>query len=161
MKRNSLLRRIRNSPSVNYLKYLMKHKYWVAHMLFQKKMYWQGITHDMSKFRPDEFIRYSKYWSSGKKSDIRPQWLTHMHRNSHHWQYWVLMDHDGNMQALEMPEKYIVEMIADWYAVEICENGFDRLHENVFKWYNARKDGIFMHKISKQFLEDNIIVGES
>ena len=159
MRRNNLIYKIKRHPYYNYFIYLVRHKYWVAHMLFQRKMYVQGLLHDMSKFRPSEFKRYAKYFASSKQLDIKEQWLKHMHRNKHHWQYWVLIDNEGNMQALEMPEKYVIEMIADWYAVVICEQGFDRLPEEVYNWYFDRRDDIFMNKISKEFLEENIVIG--
>ena len=143
---------------IEYFKYLMRHKYWVAHMLIQRRLYSQAITHDLSKFKPSEFIKYANYYASGKKLDIREAWINHLHVNKHHWQYWVLLDNEGNMQALEMPERYVIEMIADWYSVAICEKGFDRLQENVFRWYMDRKDKLFLHQRTREFLEENVII---
>lgn len=143
---------------IDYFKYLLKHKYWVAHMLFQRKLFIQGIMHDMSKFKPREFIKYAEHLSTNKKLDIKETWVNHIHVNKHHWQYWVLLSDEGNMQALEMPENYVIEMIADWYSTTICEKGFDRLQENVFRWYMERKDKLFLHQKTRQFLEENIII---
>ena len=33
-------------------------------------------------------------------------WLLHQKRNAHHWQYWVLLEDEGNTKALEMDDKY-------------------------------------------------------
>lgn len=44
------------------IKRILTHKYYVAKYCFQIGLYWQGITHDLSKFSFTEFSRAIKYW---------------------------------------------------------------------------------------------------
>ena len=45
-----------------YLQYVIKHKYYVMIECFKVGLYWRGLVHDMSKFRPSEFIPYARYF---------------------------------------------------------------------------------------------------
>ena len=152
------MRMTRTKIYIEYLIYLIKHKYWVFQMLFEKGLYVQAIMHDISKFYPSEFDLYARYYATKKRMNITKAWHLHLHRNKHHWQYWIFMDNEGNMQALEMPEKYAVEMIADWYAVAIVEGGMDKVPERVARWYYERAGKILLHQNTKRFVEDNIRV---
>lgn len=46
------------------IKRILTHKYYVAKYCFQIGLYWQGITHDLSKFSFIEFSRAIKYWDN-------------------------------------------------------------------------------------------------
>lgn len=72
----------------------------------------------MSKFFPSEAKRYMKYYSLNDDTvkvqfDLARNY--HQKRNKHHWQYWVLIMDSGEVKALDMPEKYIKEMLCDWW----------------------------------------------
>lgn len=141
-----------------YLGYLLSHKYLVGKMLMQRKLWLLAIVHDLSKFRPDEFSKYARYYATHKRMPIEDAWHRHLHRNKHHWQYWLFIDNEGNMKAFEMPEKYVIEMIADWYAVAIIEGGYNKLEQRVAEWYFSRQNKILLHQNTKKFVEDNISV---
>lgn len=140
----------------DYFGYLIRHKWLVFKYCYTYGITWQGITHDLSKFLPSEFIEYSKYFASGKKTDIEYKWLDHLHRNKHHWQYWILLDNEGGQRALEMPKKYILEMISDWLSVAVIEHGNRGAIDWVKNWYNNRKDKMIIHPKSKQILEKEL-----
>ncbi len=56
---------------MNILKLLKRiaiHKFWVAYYCFQLGLYWQGITHDLSKFGLTEIKGALKYWDDSKSS---------------------------------------------------------------------------------------------
>jgi len=152
------MRMTRTKIYAEYLAYLIKHKYWVFQMLFQKKLYIQAIMHDISKFYPSEFDLYARYYATKKRMNITKAWHLHLHRNKHHWQYWLFIDNEGNMKAFEMPEKYVIEMIADWYAVAIMEGGYNKLEQRVAEWYFSRQNKILLHQNTKKFVEDIISV---
>lgn len=68
------------------------------------------FAHDQSKTEPDEYGPYDIYFYGGNRSygvveDFRKAWLLHIHRNPHHWQYWVLINDDPEEGEiiLEMP----------------------------------------------------------
>lgn len=93
---------------LSYLKYVLRHKYFVAAECFKYGLYWRGILHDMSKFHPAEFGPYARsfYDEGGKPRTVRDKsgyydpltqnaefaraWAHHAHRNDHHWQCWVV-----------------------------------------------------------------------
>ena len=101
------------------------------------------FRHDASKSEPDEYEAYDRYFYGGNKSydvkqDFNYAWLKHIHRNSHHWQHWILInDEPGEGEViLDMPYNYIVEMICDWWAFSWRSGNLDE----IFKWYGEHKD---------------------
>jgi hypothetical protein len=138
-----------------YLKYILKHKWYVWQECYKHGLYWQGLVHDMSKFRPDEFIPYARffyddegrpkakrdktgYYKPTNSGDIKFDlaWMRHCKRNKHHWQYWTVpQDYEGLM-IFDMPEKYMVEAICDWVGASRAQ-GLDS--SNVLKWYKANR----------------------
>lgn len=52
--------------------------------------------HDMSKNTTDEYTPYNNYFYGEQTPAIieafNRAWLMHIHRNPHHWQYWVLIN---------------------------------------------------------------------
>lgn len=96
------------------------------------------FAHDASKDEPDEYKPYDDYFYGGNRSykvveDFRFAWLTHIHRNPHHWQHWILVndDPDEGTIVMDMPYNYIIEMICDWWAFSFSK---DELGE-IFDWY--------------------------
>ena len=71
--------------------------------------------------------------------------LLHLHRNPHHWQYWILINDDPKegIVLLDMPDNYILEMICDWWAFSWKSDNL----EEIFKWYEEH--GPYM-KLSTQ-----------
>ena len=141
---------------LNYLKYILKHKWYVWKECKAKGLYWQGFVHDLSKFLPDEFIPYAKffynpdgtkrtktdkvgYYKISNSGDINfdMAWARHCKRNRHHWQYWCApQDYDG-MIIFDMPEKYVKEAVCDWVGASLAQ-GFDR--KNIHVWYKHNRN---------------------
>lgn len=101
--------------------------------------------HDSSKTSSDEYFAYDAYFYGGNKSyqvvkDFNVAWLKHIHRNPHHWQHWVLINDEPGEGTivLDMPYKYIIEMICDWWAFSWISGN---LYE-IFDWYDKHKDHI-------------------
>ena len=110
---------------------------------FESLGYQICIAHDHSKDEQDEYEAYDAYFYGGNRSfkvvqEFKIAWLKHIHRNPHHWQYWILHnDEPGEgMTVLDMPDNYILEMICDWWAFSWAKND---LYE-IFGWYDQRKD---------------------
>ncbi len=122
-----------------YLKGLLNHKWVVFKLgeLFEVPLYLR-IFHDTSKFRPNAFIAYAVYFHGNRnhqvKQDFHKQWHKHIHENKHHWQYWVSLNDDGTKQPMQMPEKYVKEMITDWVAANFMFG-----NRNIWNWYSKRK----------------------
>lgn len=131
---------------VSYLKYLMRHKYFVLVAgLRTKAPLWRLLIHDWSKFMPCEWLPYSTYFfgnrTEGSKDDFKRAWLHHQHRNPHHWQHWVLRNDDGSTTALRMPSHFVQEMVADWAGAGRGITG----HWEVEQWYEDNKSKMDLH----------------
>ena len=81
-------------------------------------------NHDMSKYEDEEFYPYLyHFYPSQAGVDIEEEydkaWNHHQKHNPHHWQYWILQKDSGEQKILDMPEKYVIEMICDWHSFSI------------------------------------------
>ena len=120
--------------------------------------------HDASKSEPDEYEAYDKYFYGGNRSfkvveDFRFAWLNHIHRNPHHWQYWVLINDDPNEGTivLDMPHNYILEMVCDWWAFSWKKyNESDNIDDlgEIFKWHEAHKDYMKLSDKTRKTVND-------
>lgn len=110
-------------------------------------------NHDQSKYLPEEYDAYDKYFYGGNRShkvvlDFKYAWLHHIHQNPHHWQYWVLINDDEPEEIMEMPVEYVIEMIADWWSFSFrCGD----LSE-IFDWYEKHKD-MKLHPKTRKLVE--------
>ena len=101
--------------------YIIEHKVNVFIECFKEGLYLHAFTHDSSKFLPSEFFAYAekfhsqtyKYELPDKEKKFKIAWLYHQRRNKHHWDYWV----NSEGIALDMPAKYIKQMVCDWRGV--------------------------------------------
>ena len=116
-----------------------------------------GEGHDSSKYSNEEYEAYDKYFYGKEKTDevkknFKYAWLHHIHRNPHHWQHWVLInDEPGEgIVALDMPYRYIVEMICDWWAFS-WKSG--NLHE-IFSWYDKHKEYMKLSDNTRKTVEE-------
>lgn len=133
---------------IKYLKYILEHKKNVFKVCWEKKMHVHAFTHDMSKFRSIEFKAYAN-WFHGKygvkckdkdnenyvqnqmaKTRFGVAWQHHKDHNKHYWNYW-------SERELEMPYKYIRQMIIDWTAMSMKFG--DTPQEFYLKNYNKIK----------------------
>ena len=135
----------------------MAHKYF--HLIASYKIrasLWLSIVHDWSKFRLSEFMPYARafYTPDGYKhfensQPFKKAWLVHQHRNKHHWEYWLLKKRDGSYEALDMPDKYVREMVADWMAAGRAINGRWEYKE----WYQKNKENIVLSLKTELYVE--------
>lgn len=157
-----------------YLKYVLRHKWyvflWCCH-------YWiplAGIVHDLSKFRPREWFPYvDKFyggeWPERHYGDVRAAlgdkytqpwvdarfdeaWNHHQKRNPHHWQYWVLREDSGATKALDMPMRYRKEMLADWRGAGMAIKGKDETPQ----WYMKSHDRMILHPDTRYWVEQQL-----
>ena len=146
-----------------YLKYVVRHKYYVFQECRKLGVsFRQALLHDISKFRHDEWEAYAEFFygdhrnrkrknnevdfTDDYKTNFDYAWNYHLKRNPHHWQYWILHFDSGDMDVLEMPDRYRKEMLADWRGAGKAQGRNDiqawylqhgvemKLHENTRKW---------------------------
>lgn len=94
---------------------IMVHKYWIFVWGLRLRVpLWQLLVHDCSKFCSDEWCGYLNLHDKTSDEYVNA-WLHHQNHNEHHYQYWVLVE-NGTMNPIEMPERYVREMVCDWIA---------------------------------------------
>ncbi|MBE6927333.1 MAG: catalase [Ruminococcaceae bacterium] len=104
---------------------ITKHRWKVRKHCFQVGLYWQGLTHDLSKYSWTEFSAGAKYYQGTRSPNAKERelygyslaWMHHKGRNKHHFEYWS----DINLQTksyepVPMPKRYFVEMVMDRIA---------------------------------------------
>lgn len=112
--------------------------------------------HDMSKNTPDEYTPYDNYFYGEQTPAIieafNRAWLMHIHRNPHHWQYWVLINDEPKEGTIliEMPYPYIIEMICDWWAFSWIKGDLSEM----FAWYKDHADYIKLHNNTRSIVEE-------
>lgn len=161
-----------------YFKYVLRHKWFVFIECCKLGIPLRGALHDLSKFLPSEFISYSRYfygdyperltvyekthhWTLKTKAIIKNDfdlaWLKHQKRNPHHWQYWLLQNDSDGLKILEMPKKYMKEMLADWIGAGKAIHG----ENDVEEWYLKNKDNMLLHNSVRHWVEGKLFKGES
>lgn len=149
---------------IRYFKYVLKHKYYVWLACFDMWLYRQWLIHDYTKFFPCEYKWYMRYYSLWDKS-IQDKFyyarLHHQRNNPHHRQYRLLQEDNWWLKALDMPEKYIKEMLCDWWWVGKCFNNswFNRYQYEqdkrceVKRRYKDNKDKIILSENTRLYVE--------
>lgn len=98
----------------------------------------QILNHDKSKYENDEFISYSNYLYGDKNEEVikefRQAVKLHKSRNPHHPEYW--QNERGVVE--KMPDRYILEMICDWWAFSLAK----KQPLEILEWYDKNKDEI-------------------
>ena len=75
-----------------HFKTITTHKMWVMRYCFKIGLYWQGLTHDLSKYSPTEFLVGMKYYQGDRSPNnaeredtgMSKSWMHHKGRNKHH-----------------------------------------------------------------------------
>ena len=140
-----------------YLKYVVRHKWFVLLASWRiGAPLLPAILHDLSKFRPSEWFPYSATFYSqdgtsqyNETSSFNRVWLMHQHRNPHHWQYWVLRMDCGDTVPIEIPRRYVVEMVADWMGAGRAITGRWECSE----WYAKNRDKIILHDNTRRLVD--------
>ena len=108
-----------------HLRTVAHHRRLVRRGCFRVGLYWQGLTHDLSKYAPAEFWTGVRYYQGTRSPNAAERedkgyseaWMHHKGRNRHHFEYWT----DLNLQTrtyapVEMPRRYLAEMVMDRIA---------------------------------------------
>lgn len=142
--------------SLKYARYLLKHKWFVfiAGCRLGVSPY-RLLIHDWSKLTPAEWPQYARSFygqqprSDEVKADFERAWLHHQHKNPHHWQHWVLREDSGATKTVPMPDKFLLEMLADWYGAGRTQTGKWQAH----LWYENNKDKLVLHPETRARVE--------
>lgn len=140
-----------------YIKYLSRHKWYVFLECCRYGMPLRGFVHDWTKFLPSEWIHYTRYFYGNESPGnvevavaFDMAWNYHQKRNPHHWQYWILTDDDGTEKLIEMPLKYVYEMVSDWIGVS---RAYGKPASAALDWYEINKHLIRLEDKTRRRVE--------
>lgn len=158
--------RITPEKAIGHFCTVLEHKRLVMKHCFAVGMYYQGITHDLSKFSPTEFINGVIYYQWGKQSPNNGErlekghsnaWMHHKGRNRHHYEYWndYRTKKDGGypIQNIQMPRKYVAEMLMDRIAASKTYLKSEYTRHEPLKYYLNGRGKILMHPQTAKELE--------
>ena len=148
-----------------HFKTITTHKLMVMKYCFRIGLYKQGLLHDLSKYTPTEFLAGCRYYQGNRSPNnaereatgVSRSWLHHKGRNKHHFEYWIdygLSPCETVITGMEMPKKYVAEMIMDRICAARVYNGSAYTDTQPLAYYEKGKDKMwFIHKNTKEQLE--------
>ena len=145
-----------------HFKTITHHRILVMQGCFRIGLYWQGLTHDLSKYSPVEFWTGARFYQGTRSPNAAEReqkgyseaWMHHKGRNRHHYEYWT----DMNMQTrcyepVPMPRRYMAEQIMDRRAACIVYQGEDYTSASPLDYFMKSRERELMHPQNRQELE--------
>lgn len=114
--------------------------------------------HDESKYSEEEWGAYRDHFYDPEKNprsgstQFDLAWNHHQNSNPHHWQYWCLINDVDNpqVQPLDMPLKYIIEMLCDW------QSAGNFYGNTAYQWYEKQKNRMILSENTREIVEKYI-----
>ena len=138
-----------------HLKTVHRHRALVRKYCFRLGLYWQGLTHDLSKYSPTEFWAGAKYYQGDhspndaqrKAYGYSAAWMHHKGRNRHHFEFWTDYDPNGSgISGVEMPKKYVAEMFCDRIAACRVYQGAAYTDASAYDYFMRTKGRFWIHE---------------
>ena len=145
-----------------HFKTITRHKLLVFQGCARVGLYWQGLTHDLSKYTPTEFWNGARYYQGTRSPNAAEReekgyseaWMHHKGRNRHHYEYWTDMSRQTRRyEPLEMPRKYLVEMVMDRRAACLTYEGKNYTPGSALNYFSRSREKELMHPATRQQLE--------
>ncbi len=165
-----------------HFKTITKHRREVRRLCFKIGLYRQGLTHDLSKYSPSEFIPGCWYYQGFRSPNDQERqltgcsrsWMHHKGRNRHHFEYWIdypsqeMRDFVKNggtrmgllpqFQAVEMPLKYVAEMFCDRVAACKVYKGDAYTQADPLAYQDKMRPHVFMHPETEALITELLTV---
>lgn len=138
----------------SHFKTITKHKWLVLCGCFRVGLYWQGITHDLSKYSPIEFWNGARYYQGIRSPNTAERddkgyseaWMHHKGRNRHHLEYWTDMNRETRRyEPIPMPRNYLVEMVMDRRAACMTYQGDQYRDDSALRYLERSMERDLMH----------------
>ena len=144
-----------------HLKTVTKHRRVVRKLCFKCGLYWQGLTHDLSKYSPTEFWNGVKFYTGTKSPHVGERetygyskaWLHHKGHSKHHVEYWQDIRPNGKTEPIPMPKKYFTEMLCDRVAASMIYLGDKFTDKSALDYYGTHYDENPFHSETREELE--------
>ena len=151
---------------LQHIRTINHHKKLVMEACFRLGLYWQGLTHDLSKYTWPELrigIRYyrddqSPHNGEREKYGYSTAWLHHKGRNKHHAENCIDYTADKNpsdrhVTGMRMPVKYVVEMFVDRISASKNYRKEKYRDSDPLEYYEKRKHYMVVHEDTRKQLE--------
>ena len=145
-----------------HLKTIHRHRALVRKYCFRLGLYWQGLTHDLSKYSPIEFWTGARYYQGNRSPNAAERdekgyseaWMHHKGRNRHHYEYWTDMSKlTWRYEGVPMPRKYLVEMVMDRRAACITYQGKNYKPDSALRYLVESKEQYLMNSDTRRELQ--------
>ena len=145
-----------------HFKTITHHRWLVMCGCFRVGLYWQGLTHDLSKYSPAEFLIGARYFQGDKSPNAAERtdkgyseaWMHHKGRNRHHYEYWTDMNRQTrNYESVQMPRKYMVEQVMDRRAACIVYQKDAYTDRSAYDYFMTSRERELMHPNNRKELE--------
>ena len=155
-------RRIWRMNAWGHFKTITKHKLLVMDGCFKVGLYRQGLTHDLSKYSPTEFLTGVRFYQGTRSPNSAERdskgyseaWMHHKGRNRHHYEYWTDLSREtGRYESVPMPRKYLVEMVMDRRAACMTYQGKNYSPASPLNYLMGSRERLLMHPTTRQELE--------
>ena len=115
---------------------------------------WQGLTHDLSKYSPTEFLCGIRYYQGTRSPNEAERehkgyslaWMHHKGRNRHHFEYWT--DYNPTSKRVEpvpMPMRFVAEMFCDRVAASKVYRGAEYKNSDPLDYFERGRDRRVIH----------------
>ena len=154
-----------------YLKYVLRHKWFVFLECVKEGLIWRGIVHDMSKFNRAEWGPYiDKFFREEEPSDVvntafKVAFEHHFMQNSHHWNQYChqfIPHRKGSIKEVSpipMPVTDVIEMVCDWRAMTRAQ-GASNVAERTRDWYLKNMGRMYMYPNTRKQVERLLVSDE-
>lgn len=145
-----------------HLKTINHHRMLVCMGCFRVGLYWQGLTHDLSKYSPTEFWVGARYFQGNRSPNAAERedkgyseaWMHHKGRNRHHHEYWTdVSPRSGTYESLPIPRKYLVEMVMDRRAACMTYQGENYRDDSALRYFERGREKNEMHPDTRRQLQ--------
>ena len=147
----------------NHFSTITRHRNLVRKHCFQIGLYWQGLTHDLSKYSPEEFWTGVRYYQGNRSPNAAERetvgysraWLHHKGRTKHHYEYWIdISSHkEEGLVGNKMPLRYVAEIVCDRIAACEVYKGKAYTSAAPLEYYEYTKNYITIHPQTRALLE--------
>ena len=145
-----------------HFKTITYHRWLVRQGCFKVGLYWQGLTHDLSKYSPTEFWIGARYYQGNRSPNAAEReekgyseaWMHHKGRNRHHYEYWTDMNRITKLyESVPMPRKYLAEQVMDRRAACMVYQGKDYTPGSALTYFMKSRERELMHPQTRQEME--------
>ena len=139
---------------LRHFKTITHHRRLVLRGCFRVGLYWQGLTHDLSKYSPAEFRIGVRYYQGDRSPNAAERedkgyseaWMHHKGRNRHHFEYWTDLDPQTRLYGpVPMPRRYVAEMVMDRIAACKTYQGSAYTPAAPLAYYLHAKESCLIH----------------